>query len=333
MVMERRGELAVLAVVTLLTLLLLYQYLSVVLGAILLAYLLGPAHRWLSPRFGEKPVAIGLIIGTTVVVVVPLILLLGVVVSGLGDLVEAVVGEEGEANLATLNELLEQVYGADLDVQTSIAQFVRDGQFGDVLTALLSTIGGVSAAFVTLTILIVLSYYLLLEGDRLVEWIESQLPLAPEDRAELIERADKLMYAVVIGNVVVGVVDGTLVGIGLLLTGFSSVLFWTVIAIFTALIPLVGSMLVWVPAAGYLVLTGSQIAGVALAVYGFVVIGTIDNLLRPYVGARQAGLDPALFIVGIFSGLSLLGIMGLFYGPIVLVMGKHTYDVIGPNAD
>jgi len=327
---ERTFRWLLLAVSGLLTFLLLYQYLTVILGAILLAYLLGPAQRWIGPKLGDRVTAVGLILTTTVLVVVPVILLFGVAITGLTDLADRLVGEDG-TTLSTANELLQQVYGADFQIESSVVDYVRSGQVAQLLQTALETIGGLSSAFISLTILLLLTYFLLVRGEELIEWTRSLVPLPAAQREELIEKADDLLYAIVFGNVAVAVVDGVLVGIGLYLTGFSGVLFWTIIAIFVALIPLVGSMIVWVPAAVYLGLTGEPIAAVFLFAYGGVFIGAVDNFLRPYVGAKQADLNPAFFIVGVFTGLALIGVMGLFFGPVVLVMTKHIYEVLGTD--
>lgn len=328
---RRAFQVALLALTGLLAFLLLVQYLTVILGAVLLAYLLIWPHRWIAPYVGERPAAIGLIVLTTVVLVIPFVLLVSVVVTGLSDLAGTVLGEESAANLATVNDLLQEVYGSDFDVESTLTQYLRDGQVGDILQTLLGTIGGAMAAFISLTILGLLTYSLLVSGDDLLEWAGEQVPLPPEEWAELVDRANKLLYAVVVGNVVIAVVDGSLVGLGLFITGFSGVLFWTFIAMFMALIPLVGSTIVWVPAAVYLVLTDNVLAGILLFVYGGLVIGAVDNLLRSYVGAREADLDPALFIVGVFSGLALLGPMGLFFGPIALAMVKYVVEIVGSD--
>jgi len=323
---ERGFELLLLSIAGLVTALLLSQYLNVVLAAVLLAYLLGPPSRRLAPRIGERPAAISLIVATTVLVLVPFVLLVRVVVTGMADIADRVGGDGG---LGAVDDLLGQVYGGTFDLEESLLQLVRDGQAGELAAMVLEAIGGVMTAVTSLTILVLLTYALLTEGDALLAWVGSQVPLASSVWQRLLDRADKLLYAVVIGNVVIAVVDGTMVGVGLFIAGFDSVVFWTFMAIFTALIPIVGSMIVWVPAAGYLLATGEYVTGGFLLVYGGIGIGVVDNVLRSYVGAQEAGLNPALFIVGIFSGLALIGPMGLFFGPIALAMAKHVFEVVG----
>jgi len=329
---RRAFELVVLVLAALLAFLLLSPYLPEILGAILVAYLLRVPHRRLAPYVGNGPAALGLLLVTIVLLVVPFALLVTIAVQGLAGLAQQFLGEETDLQVSSIEDLFREVMGPGFDVEATVQQFVREGRGMELVQPVLETIGGISEAFVRLTVLLFLSYYLLTMGDDLVSWIASTLPLAESDRRELFDRTDDLMYAVIVGNFLIALADGVLVGIGLWVAGLSNVIFLTVIAVFLAFIPLIGSMVIWIPAAAFLIATGDVVPGVLLLAYGAVVVGSVDNVLRPFVGASEAGLDPATFIVGIFGGLSLVGVMGVFYGPIFLAMSKEVYDVLGPDA-
>lgn len=324
---ERAFGLLVLVVATALTLALFGPFVTVILTAVLLAYLLGPPYRRLAPRTGEWLAAVGLVAAAIVLVVVPFVVLLGIVLSGLGTLLTQLrTGADG--GIATL---LESTFGTDLDVGASILELVREGTIGEVLATLFEVVGGVSESFIRLTILLFLSYYLLKDGDDLVAWLRTQIPLSTDVVDTLLDRADELLFAIVVGNTVVAVADGLLVGLGLLLTGFSNVVFWTAVAVFLALIPLVGTTVVWVPAAIYLVVIGDTVPGVLLFLYGVVIVGAVDNVLRPYVGATEVGLTAPLYIFGVFSGIALFGFVGIYFGPFALVMTKILFDTLGES--
>lgn len=328
---DRWFQVALLAVAGLLTFMLLRPYLSVILAAILLAYLLSAPYEWLAPRVGDRAAALGLIVWTLFVLLVPFVLLVDVVLRGLGDLLAALRENGGLGEFEGVEGLLGSIFGIDFQEGDSIVELLRQGEVLDLAQTALDAVGGVSEAFVHLTILLFVWYYLLKDGDRLVAWIGDVLPLSPEVRSDLTRRADEVLYVVVVGNFVVAVVDGLLVGLGLWVVGFSDAVFWTFISVFLALIPLVGTMLVWVPAAAYLVLVGEAVPGVLLFLYGFVVVGAVDELLRPFLGAPDVGLEPAIFVVGVLTGLTLFGVVGLFYGPVLLVMTKVVYETLGKD--
>ncbi len=109
---------------------------------------------------------------------------------------------------------------------------------------------------------------------------------------------------------------------------FTNIIFLTVLAEFLAIILVVGSMILWGPTALYLIVSGDPVAGLLLLGYGVVIVGAVDNILRPMVGPQQSGLGPATFIVGVFAGVSVLGFIGLFFGPVVLAKTKNVLDVI-----
>jgi len=327
---ERSAQLLLLAAAGLLTLLLLLPFRSAILGAVLLAYLLQRPYRALEPRVGDRPAALALVAGTVVVLVVPFVLLASIAIRGVRDLYTTVQGDAGGG----LEALLGAVFGTDVDVGTSLRSLMENGQFRDLFQAILDAAGGLGQAFVQLTVLLFLTYYLLRDGDALLAWFGAVSPLPASLERELCQRADRLMYAVVVGNVAIAAADGLLVGLGLFGVGFSDVLFWTVLSVFLAFIPHVGTMVVWIPASAYLVATGSVVPGVALFLYGAVVVGAVDNVLRPFMGSPEAGLDPALFVVGVFAGLAFFGVLGVFYGPIALAMTKivfETLDVTTPS--
>ena len=326
---ERAFGLFLLATATVLTLLLFRPFVTVVLSAILIAYLLGPLYRRLTPRIGERPAAVGLIFAAIVLVVIPFVVLLGVALSGLQSLLQQLRDGATAGGFDGVSELLESTFATDFDVQESVLEFVQGGHLGEIFRTVIDVVGGVSELFISLTILLFLSYYLLKNGDDLVAWMIDQLPLPKAVTTELIDRADKLLFAVFVGNTATAVADGVLVGLGLLVTGFSDVIFWTFLAVFLALIPLVGTTVIWIPAAVYLVLIGNTILGVLLFLYGVFIVGAVDNVIRPYFGATEVGLSPPLYIFGVFSGISLFGFVGIYFGPFVLAFSKILFDTLG----
>lgn len=328
---ERVFQVVLLAVAAILTFLLLRPYLTVILGGVLLAYVLSTPYQWLAPRVGERIAAIGLILGTLILFLIPFVLLVNVIVEGVGDLLETLRQNGGLAEFDGLRSLLESVFGIQIESDTSLFDLLQQGEVLELAQTALDTLGGVSNAFVHLTILLFVWYYLLKDGDRLVAWLGHALPLSTRMQEDLFERADEVLYAVVIGNFIVAAIDGFLVAVGLWFVGFSDIVFWLFMCVFMALIPLVGTMLIWVPAAAYLVLVGEVVSGVLLFAYGIVLVGSVDNVVRPFLGAPEIGLEPAIFIVGVLTGLSLFGVLGVFYGPVLLVMTKVLFETVGQD--
>jgi predicted PurR-regulated permease PerM len=326
---ERGFQLVLLAIAVVLVFLLLRPFLSVILGAILLAYLLSAPYDWLAPRIGERLAAISLILATLSTLLVPVVLLTSFVFQGVNELQRAIGQGDAVTEVDGVRALLEEVFGIQIEEGMSAVELLRQGDVLELAQSAVGTFGGISEVFVHLTVLLFTWYYLMKDGDRLLSWMGNVAPMPEETQTRLVTRVNELMYFVVVGNFAVAVVDGLLVALGLLVLGFDNVIFWAFVSVFLALIPLVGSMLVWVPAATYLVILGNVTAGIGLFIYGFLVVGSVDNVLRPFLGAPEIGLDPGLFVIGVLAGLSLFGAVGIFYGPVLLVLAKAVTEIVG----
>ncbi|NHN57509.1 MULTISPECIES: AI-2E family transporter [Halorussus] len=316
---EKSFALALLVVAVYVSLLVVRPFFTYVALAVLLAYALFPLQRRLAPRIGPRKSAVVLMVGATVLFVLPFVLMLRVVVQQALTVVEQV--QSGEIDVGFLEEFVASDLGRDL------ASAVRSGA-GRVLSESVNVVGGASTAAVGLTILGFALYYLLVGGDDVVSWFRDVTPLPADVQDVLLADLDRLTYAVLITQGVIAVVQAVLTGAALLVLGFSNVLFWTVFAVVLGLLPFVGSMFIWIPAAVYLLAVGSPFRGVGLLVYGFGVVNLTDNYLRPVLGGRSADLNPAILVVGIFGGLAVFGFTGIFVGPIVLGFTKTIVGVV-----
>lgn len=306
---EKGLLLGAILVVGIVSILLVLSYLQYVLLAILLGYLLHPVQRRLAPRVGGVISALGLIALAVLAIVLPLALVLNAIVGELSALREVVTDEDIDVSL--LQEIFESDLGGGI-------QGLGEQQFVELVGRVVGVLGDLANVAIGLTVLFFLLYYFLIDGEEFVAWVRMVTPLPRDIQDELVRELDRLMWAVIVANVVVAVVQGVLTGIGLAIVGFSNVVFWTAVTTLLGLLPLIGASVVWIPIAGYLLLTGQVFAGVFLAVYGATVIGLSDNYLRPVVSGRESHVSPAVFVVGIFGGLAVIGVMGVFFGPIVL---------------
>ena len=319
---EKAFALALLAVAVYASLLVVWPFFTYVALAILLAYTLFPLQRRLAPRIGPRKSAVALMVASTFLFVLPLALLLQVVVRQAVAAVEDLQSADVREEVASVRQLLIDSFGVDpfdyLD-QTlqEMAGVVQSGA-GRAVQEASGFLGGVSKMMLGLTIFGFVLYYLLVGGEATVAWFRAVTPLPERVQDELLAELDRLTYAVLITTLVIAVVQAVLTGLALLVLGFSNVLFWTVLAVVLGILPLVGSMFIWIPAALYLFAAGRPVGGAALLVYGFGVVNITDNYLRPVVGGRSANLNPAILVLGIFGGLAVFGFTGIFVGPIVL---------------
>lgn len=314
---EKAFVAALLAVALYASALIVWPFFTYVALAMLLAYTLFPLQsalapyfeRYLGPHLGPRASAVVLMGAALVTFVLPFLLLVRVVVEQALGVAEGV--QSGAIDVAFVQEFVESDLGQDL------LEAARSGA-GRILQETAGIVGGASNVAIGVTIFGFVLYYLLVDGDGVVAWFREVAPVPERVQDELVAELDRLTYAVLITQGVIAVVQALLTGAALLVLGFSNVLFWTVLAVVLGLLPFVGSMFIWIPAALYLLATGDLVGGSLLLVYGFGLVNLTDNYLRPVIGGRSANLNPAVLVLGIFGGLGALGFTGIFVGPIVL---------------
>ena len=171
-------------------------------------------------------------------------------------------------------------------------------------------------------------FFLLIDGPKLVRFIQKMLPMKADHENRIMATLKDTAHAVVFGAIVTAIVQGLLAGIGYWIIGNMkmSVLLGLATA-FCALIPYMGTALVWLPVSAFLFISGIVSAtpelmfrGVGLFLYGALVVSTIDNILRPKLIGSRANLHPVVVLLGVIGGLKLLGIVGIVIGPLILAV-------------
>jgi predicted PurR-regulated permease PerM len=320
-----RGFLVALALVLLaLSIAFVLPYLQFFLLAVLLAYVLGPLQRRLQTRIGERIAAGLLVLGTTVVLLVPLFVVGRVVVSeGLGIVRQV---RRGEITLTRAEDQIRQLTDVEVDLGGALRTVVRDGGT-DAFGGLLGAFGVVTHLLLGFGVTVFLLYYFLKDGPAFMDWLRRTVPLQDRVQAELYAEIDAIMWAVLAGHVLIAVIQGGLAGLGLVVVGIPNALFWTAVMVVLSLLPLVGSFLVWGPAVLFLALSEQPVPALFLLVWGTIVVGVSDDYLRPIVVDRYAQVSPAVIVLGLIGGISVIGLMGIFFGPVVIGTLRATLDV------
>ena len=297
----------------LLSLYILLPLLEFVLLAVIAAYVLYPVNRRLEPHVGRRIAPLLVITGAVLVVVLPILYIIFVLYRDLQRLAE----EPPELELSHLQTQLEARLGEDVDPEAALQEAgiqLLELLFGDIpdlfFTVLFVGFG--------ITVVFFVVYYLLRDGVRFVEWLVEIAPMNERVGDRLVHQIDRTTHGVIVGHLFVALLQGVLGGIAFYLVGIPNVVFWAFVMTIMSLLPLIGPFVVWGPWAVYLVLLNQLPEAAFLALFGLFVIGLVDNYGRPIVIDRDAQLNPAVIIVGVFGGIYSIGLTGLFIGPIVL---------------
>jgi predicted PurR-regulated permease PerM len=181
---------------------------------------------------------------------------------------------------------------------------------------------------VSFFIMLYLLFFLLRDGRELSRRIRDSVPLDARLQSDLFGKFANVIRATIKGTVVVAVVQGALGGLIFALLGIQAPVFWGVVMAFLSLLPAVGTALVWLPVAIYFLVTGELRSGVILIAYGVVVIGLVDNVVRPILVGKQTKVPDYVVLVATLGGMSVFGLNGFVIGPLVAAMFIAVWDVV-----
>lgn len=195
---------------------------------------------------------------------------------------------------------------------------VRASQY---IGSLALTAGQNVARFVLeFAIMLYLLFFVLRDGDELLEAIIAALPIGDERERMLFAKFAEVSRATLKGTLVIGVIQGTLGGLMFGALGIEGAVLWGVVMVLLSILPLVGASLVWIPAAIFLAVSGAYLKAVIMVVFGSIVIGLLDNLLRPILVGRDTKMPDYIILLSTLGGLSVFGISGFVIGPIIAAL-------------
>jgi predicted PurR-regulated permease PerM len=178
-----------------------------------------------------------------------------------------------------------------------------------------SMLGSLTRFVINFILLLFVLFFVLRDHDKLIAFMHRALPLTRSEEETLFAEVKAVSKSALLGSLLTAVTQGFVGGFGLWLAGFPGV-FWGAVMAFASLIPFVGTALVWVPAAMYLLVTGETEWAIFMALWGAVVVGSIDNFLRPMF-MQGASMNTVVVFFSLIGGLQVFGLMGLIYGPLI----------------
>jgi len=173
------------------------------------------------------------------------------------------------------------------------------------------------------------SYFFLLDGRVLLDRILYYLPLEEREEKRLLDRFTSVTRATLKGTAVIGVLQGGLAGLAFAVVGIEAAVFWGTVMTVLSIIPALGSALVWVPAAIILAAGGSYLKAVGLALFCGLVVGMLDNVLRPRLVGKDTQMHDMMIFFGTLGGIALFGVIGFVVGPIIAALFMTIWDIYG----
>jgi predicted PurR-regulated permease PerM len=309
-------------------------FVGAILWSVLLAFLLLPLNQALRRAFwgSRTAAAMALTLAVILVLIGPASLVAFTFTRQASELIVGLQGAADRYQMVKLSDILrvpfiEQIVRWAESVTPITAEQVEAWFVGAAkgLLALLVSSGGAVvveavSTLVGLVIMLFLLFFFLRDGEEILERALILVPLDAERQGVLIEQLSAVTRAVVFGSLVVALVQGTLVGISFALVGLASPVFFGGLAVIAALVPLVGSTLVWAPGAAVLAYRGRWGAAIFVVLWGAVIISAADNVIRPLFISGRTQITTLPVFLGLAGGLSAFGPIGMVLGPVIVAL-------------
>ncbi|MDQ1813531.1 AI-2E family transporter [Massilia sp. CCM 9210] len=343
--LQQKSFLLLLALVTIGFGWILAPYAGAIFWGVVLAILFAPLNRWLLKKTNHKPnlAALLTLLSIVVMVILPLSLIAVSLVDQAATVYEMVrsgdltVGSYFKKIMAALPQwavnLLERF---DLTTLSKLQQKMTEGASQVSQTVARQAIHVGSYTFdlmVSMCIMLYLLYFLLRDGQALAARIKSAVPLSRKYKQRLFSNFTAVTRATVKGNILVAVAQGALGGLIFWFLDVQAPVLWAVVMAFLSLLPAIGAALVWAPVAVYFLVTGSIWEGVVLSVFGVVVIGLVDNILRPILVGKDTKMPDYVVLLSTVGGMALFGLNGFVIGPVVAALFIAAWDLFASASE
>ena len=318
-------------------------FFEAILWAVILAVLFAPLQRWLRVRLAERQSLAALL--SLLAILLMVILPVALIARAFLQEVRVAYGmfQAGELEISAYIERLQGILPAWVINQMNewgltdlqgIRQKIAAGlaKAGQFIAARALVIGENTFAFVLDSfIMLYLLFFLLRDGSKVALRVRDAIPLDVELQGMLAGKFAEVIRATVKGSVVVAMVQGALGGVIFWILGIHAALLWGVVMAFLSLVPAVGAGLVWLPAALYLLATGEIGHGVLLIAFGVLVIGLVDNILRPILVGKSTRMPDYLVLISTLGGIAVFGISGFVTGPLIAALFIAVWDVVATS--
>lgn len=277
-------------------------YISALLFAAAVAYLLYPLQERLSKKIPEGFSSFGIIALIFVVTIIFILYGANFLLNRISNILGLVSSGGASSQIGTylggsniIQEITSKVGNYVFSMTTQIPHYV-----------------------ISIFIFFVSLYYFLIKGPELFEFVKEIIPLAKKKKNKLFRDIKRQVNAILYIQVLIGFAQGIIGGIGLFLLGYEYAVIGGILMGVLGFIPVIGPPLFYVPVSVLSILQGDYLGGIGLLLFGILIISTIDNIVRPFAVGKKARVHPLIVLVGLFGGVAIFGVAGILVGPILL---------------
>ena len=308
---------AVLIILSILAFLLLKPILFSIIFAFVLVFIFAPLYNVLYKRLKSKNwTAILITILLIIVIVVPLIFLVPFLVT---QAIKIFTFAQQIDFVTILEKLFPSLASSDTltaQIDTVLHSFITNLTSG-MVDAVSNFLINIPTTLLQLTVVLFTFFFVIRDKNEFIDYLKTILPFSKDVQEKLLRATKDVTASVLYGQIIIGLIQGLVAGLGFFLFGAPSALLFMILAILAGVLPIVGPSIVWIPMAVYLLATGNNVASLGVVIFGIASI-IVDNVLRPIVISKRAMMNSLLALLGTIGGLVFFGIIGLILGPLII---------------
>jgi predicted PurR-regulated permease PerM len=308
--------------------LIIYPFLSAIIGAIVLAVITERPYDWLARKIKSRNLCAALAVILVILsVIIPSFFVVQDLVQGTTTVI---IFLRSDVPQKTLTHFLEryptiaadfEIVSNNVDLQNAVRSIAAI--LGNLLAGFLSYSFG---ATTQLVIMLFILFFLYRDQEAAVSFARSLLPLSDEETDQLLDNMSNTINATALGRLVIGGIQGILAGLAFWILGVPNTMLWTAATAIVAILPVVGASVVWIPIALYLGLTGHWGKAALLTAWGTFVVSSIDNFLYPVLVGSRLNQHTVAVLLAILGGVVIFGISGVILGPLAFTIAATLLD-------
>lgn len=288
-----------------------------IIVAFILAFIFAPVYDWINKYIKVKTISVLLIIAFIIIIILlPLWFLTPILIKQAFTIFQ---GTQNIDFVAPLKSIFPDLFASQqfsAEIGAILSSFTSK-----MTTSLVNSLSNIILNFPALllqfTVVLFTFFFVLRDKEKFLDYMKSLLPFSKDVEEKLLKYTSGITASLVYGQIIIGIIQGIILGIGLFIFGIPNALFLTFIAILAGILPIVGTGIVYVPLAIYLFLSGSTVSAWGVVAFG-IVSSTIDNFLRPMIVSKKTKINSAILLISMIGGLFFFGILGLLLGPLII---------------
>jgi len=288
-----------------------------IIVALVLVFIFSPVYDWINKYIKVKTISVLLItVFLIAIILLPLWFLTPILIKQAFAIFQAT----QQIDFVTpLKSIFPDLFASEqfaIEIGAILSSFTTK-----ITNSLVNSLSNIILNFPTLllqfTVVLFTFFFVLRDKDKVLEYVKTLLPFSKDVEEKLLKYTSGITASLVYGQIVIGIIQGLILGIGFLIFGVPNALLMTLIAIIAGILPIIGPFLVWVPVVIYLFITGSTVSAWGVLTFG-IISSSIDNFLRPLIVSKRTKINSGILLISMVGGLFFFGILGLLLGPLII---------------